>query len=70
MVQFIKWLKENHFHQYKDGTWYTTNERPYTNGKQRKFYTDEELDVLYYLATRKYETKWTMADYIQSNKLK
>ena len=47
MIQFIKWLKENHFNQYKDGTWYTTNERPYTNGKQRKFYTDEELIQLY-----------------------
>jgi hypothetical protein len=48
MIELLQWLKENHFHQYKDGTWYSTNERPYTNGKQRKFYTDEELMSLFY----------------------
>jgi hypothetical protein len=47
MIQFIKWLKENHFNQYKDGTWYSTKERPYVRGEQRKFYTDEELIQLY-----------------------
>lgn len=47
MIELLQWLKENHFHQYKDGTWYSTNERPYTNGKQRKFYTDEEVVELF-----------------------
>jgi hypothetical protein len=47
MVQFLEWLKINHFHQYKDGTWYTTNERPYTNGQSRKFYTDEQVVELF-----------------------
>lgn len=70
MIQFTKWLKENHFHQYKDGTWYTTNERPYVLGKNRKFYTDEELSVLYFLTTRKNETKWTKEDFIRAEKLK
>jgi hypothetical protein len=44
---FLSWLKDNHFHQYKDGTWYTTQERPYTEGKQRKFYTDDEIVELF-----------------------
>jgi len=47
MLQFLQWLKENKFHQYKDGNWYTTNERPYIKGTQRKYYTDEQLIELY-----------------------
>jgi hypothetical protein len=47
MKEFLIWLKENHFHLYKDGTWYSTNERPYLNGKNRKYYTDDELIKLY-----------------------
>ena len=47
MIELLQWLKENHFHQYKDGTWYTTTERPYVRGEQRKFYTDEQLINLY-----------------------
>lgn len=69
MLEFLQWLKENKFHQYKDGTWYTTNERPYINGKQRKYYTDEELSVFYYLDKRNYNTKWTKEDYIQAEKM-
>lgn len=70
MTKFIKWLKENHFHQYKDGTWYTTKERPYIKGQQRKFYTDEELNLIYYVSTRNYDLKWTKEDYIIAEKLK
>ena len=47
IVTFLVWIKENHFHQYKDGTWYTTTERPYVRGEQRKFYTDEQLIKLF-----------------------
>jgi hypothetical protein len=43
MIEFLKWLEDNHWHQYKDGTWYTTQERPYVKGISRKFYTKEEL---------------------------
>ena len=44
---FVGWLKDNHFHQYKDGSWYSTKERPYTEGKPRKFYTDDEVVELF-----------------------
>lgn len=47
IVKFLVWIKENKFHQYKDGTWYTTNERPYIKGQQRKYYTDEQLIQLF-----------------------
>ena len=47
MKDFLVWLKENNFHLYKDGTWFTTSERPYMLDKQRKFYTDDELVALY-----------------------
>ena len=47
LLHFIQWLKDNNFHQYKDGTWYTTLERPYVKGQQRKFYDDDELVSLY-----------------------
>jgi len=45
--QFLTWLKENQFHQYKDGNWYSTKERPYIQGKTRKYYTDDELIAKY-----------------------
>lgn len=64
MKKFLQWLKDNHFHQYKDGTWYTTLERPYVKGQQRKFYTVEEMDLLYYVLTRKHEIKWTKEDWL------
>ena len=48
MIELLQWLKDNHFHQYKDGTWYTTKERPYVRGEQRKFYTDEQLMSLFF----------------------
>lgn len=44
---FLGWLKDNKFHQYKDGTWYTLNEKPYVLGKNRKFYTDDEVVELF-----------------------
>jgi hypothetical protein len=47
MVTFLVWIKENNFYQYKDGTWYTTKEKPYVRGEQRKFYTDEQLINLF-----------------------
>lgn len=47
MVNFLAWIKENNWCEYKDGTWYTTNERPYIKGTQRKFYTEEEVVELY-----------------------
>lgn len=47
MKELLQWLKLNHFYQYKDGTWYSTNERPYARGEQRKFYTDDEVINLF-----------------------
>ena len=43
MIEFLQWLEDNHWHRYKDGTYYTTSEQHYIHGKQRKFYTKEEL---------------------------
>lgn len=40
---FLIWLKQNNYYQYKDGTWYTTNERPYLYDKQRQYYNDGQL---------------------------
>lgn len=48
MKEFLVWLKENKFYLYKDGTWYTLNEKPYIQGKPRKYYTDEEVEALYH----------------------
>jgi len=42
-TKLLSWLKENNWHLYKDGTWYTLNEKPYTQGKQRKYYTEDEV---------------------------
>lgn len=47
MIEFLQWLEDNHWYRYKDGTWYTTNERPYIQGKQRKFYSKEEVRILF-----------------------
>lgn len=47
MKDFLLWLKVNKWHLYKDGTWFTTNEKDYMLGKQRKYYTDDELIELY-----------------------
>lgn len=47
MKEFLQWLKDNKFYQYKDGTWYTLNERPYVKGVTRKYYEDGELISLY-----------------------
>jgi hypothetical protein len=43
MIEFLQWLEDNHWHQYKDGTWYTTQERPYVKVFSRKYYTKQEL---------------------------
>ena len=47
MIDFLQWLEDNHWHMYKDGTYYSTNERPYIQGNQRKFYTKDELVELF-----------------------
>ena len=47
MIEFLTWLKDNHWHVYKDGTWYSLNDKPYTQEKQRRFYTEEEVVELY-----------------------
>lgn len=49
MIEFLQWLEDNHWYRYKDGTYYTTNERPYIQGKQRKFYTREQVVDLFLL---------------------
>jgi hypothetical protein len=49
MKEFLVWLKENYWHQYKDGTWYTIKERAYMRGQPRKFYSDDEVIELYKL---------------------
>ena len=46
-LEFLQWLEDNHWYQYKDGTWYTTAERPYVKGSSRKYYTKEELVRLF-----------------------
>jgi hypothetical protein len=43
LIGFLDWLRVNNFHLYKDGTYFTTSERPYMNNQHRKFYTKEEL---------------------------
>ena len=47
MIKFLKGLKDNHWHEYKDGTWYTMLEKDYTVGKPRKYYTEEQVVELY-----------------------
>jgi hypothetical protein len=42
-IDFLVWLKENHWHVYKDGTWFTSKDHAYMNGKPRKFYTEEQV---------------------------
>ena len=47
LIELLVWLKDNKFHQYKEGTWYTINERPYVLVKNRKFYTEEQVIKLF-----------------------
>jgi hypothetical protein len=47
LTDFINWIKENKFCQYKDGTWYSLLERPYIDGSQRIYYKDEQLIQLF-----------------------
>lgn len=42
-IEFLKWLKENKWCVYKDGTWYTLTDKNYVNYKSRKYYTEEEV---------------------------
>lgn len=42
-IDFLVWLKENHWHVYKDGKWFTSKDHAYIDGKPRKFYTEEEV---------------------------
>lgn len=53
MIEFLQWLEDNHWYMYKDGTWYTTAERPYVQGISRKFYTKEELVEIFSTKTLK-----------------
>lgn len=53
MKKFLIWLKDNHWNVYKDGTWYTTNEKEYIVGKPRKFYTEEQI-------IKKYEKEYIL----------
>lgn len=48
LISFLYWLKKNNYYLYKDGTWFTTSERPYIFGDNRKFYKEEELILKYY----------------------
>lgn len=43
MIDFLVWLKENHWHVYKDGRWFTSKDHAYIDGKPRKFYTEEQV---------------------------
>jgi len=43
MVEFLEWLKENSWHAYKDGSWYSLNEKEYIHNKPRKYYNEEEV---------------------------
>jgi hypothetical protein len=43
LLEFLIWLKENNYYKYKDGKWYSTNDRSYMNGNQTTFYSDEEV---------------------------
>ena len=42
-IDFLVWIKENRWHVYKDGKWFTSKDHAYIDGKPRKFYTEEEL---------------------------
>lgn len=46
-ISFLKWIKDNKWHTNSDGKWYTTNEKPYIYGRQRDFYTEEEVLEIY-----------------------
>jgi hypothetical protein len=46
MMEFLTWLKDNHWYACDKG-WYTTKERPYVKGSARKYYTNEELIIKY-----------------------
>jgi hypothetical protein len=43
MIEFLQWLEDNHWHRYKDGTYYSTSPDYYVHGTQRKFYTKKKL---------------------------
>ena len=46
-INFLVWLKENHWHVYKNGKWFTTTDQPYIDGEPRKTYTEEQVIKLY-----------------------
>lgn len=43
LIEFLIWLKENHWHVYKNGKWFTTTDQPYIDGEPRKTYTEEQV---------------------------
>ena len=45
--EFIEFIKTYQFHIYKDGLWYTSHPKYHSHFKQRKFYTDDELEQLF-----------------------
>ncbi len=42
-INFLVWLKENRWHVYKNGKWFTTTDQPYIDGEPRKTYTEEQV---------------------------
>ena len=42
-IDFLVWLKENRWHVYKNGKWFTTTDQPYIDGEPRKTYTEEQV---------------------------
>lgn len=42
-IDFLVWLKENRWHVYKNGMWFTSTDQPYINGEPRKTYTEEQV---------------------------
>jgi hypothetical protein len=42
-IDFLVWIKENRWHVYKNGKWFTTTDQPYIDGEPRKTYTEEQV---------------------------
>ena len=42
-IDFLVWLKENRWHVYKNGKWFTTTDQPYIDGEPRKTYTEKQV---------------------------
>lgn len=42
-IDFLVWLKENRWHVYKNGKWFTSTDQPYIDDEPRKTYTEEQV---------------------------